>query len=78
MKRIISLLVVLMFFSCEEDPIFGLERGWLRGDNSNNKLHDNESENDEDSGGNDEDGDTGGGDDTSNVNYTITLSLIHI
>ena len=62
-----------MFFSCEEDPIFGLERGWLRNDDSNNKLDDNESENDEDSGGNDEDGDTGGGDDTSNVNYTITI-----
>ena len=39
-----------MFFSCEEDPIFGFERGWLRNDDSNNKLDDNESENDEDSG----------------------------
>ena len=73
MKKIIFLLLALMFFSCEEDPIFGLERGWLRNDDSNNKLDDNESENDEDSGGNDEDGDIGGGDDTSNVNYTITI-----
>ena len=73
MKKIIFLLLALMFFSCEEDPIFGLERGWLRNDDSNNKLDDNDSENDEDSGGNDEDGDTGGGDDTSNVNYTITI-----
>ena len=59
-----------MFLSCEEDPIFGLERGWLRNDGSDNKLDDNESENGEDSDG---DGDNGGGDDTSNVNYTITI-----
>ena len=39
-----------MFLSCEEDPIFGLERGWLRNEDSNAKQDDNESENDEDSG----------------------------
>ena len=46
MKRIIFLLLALMFFSCEGYPIFGLERGWLRNDDSNNKLDDNDSEND--------------------------------
>lgn len=64
-----------MFLSCEEDPIFGLERGWLRNDDSNIKQEDSESENDEDSGGNDEDGDIGGGDDTSNVDYNITIEI---
>ena len=42
MKRIIFLVLALMFLSCEEDPIFGLEKGWLRNDGSNNKLDDNE------------------------------------
>ena len=75
MKRNIFFLLTLMFLSCEEDPIFGLERGWLRNDDSNIKQEDSESENDEDSGGNDEDGDIGGGDDTSNVDYNITIEI---
>jgi hypothetical protein len=32
MNKILFLLPVILIFSCEEDPIFGLERGWLRND----------------------------------------------
>ena len=32
MNKILFLLPVVLIFSCEEDPIFGLERGWLRND----------------------------------------------
>mgnify|MGYP001355158599 FL=1 len=74
MKKIILLLLALFFLSCEQDPIFGLERGWLRNDGGSDKQKDSDSENDEDSGGNDEDGDIGGGDDTSDVDYIITIN----
>jgi len=32
MKKYISLLSLLILISCDKDPIFGLERGWLRND----------------------------------------------
>jgi hypothetical protein len=65
MKNNILLLSLILLLSCEKDPIFGLERGWLRSDDSNNNSGDNE-----DTGGN---GD-GGDNDTSNVDYTITVN----
>jgi len=48
MKKII-LISILFFLSCEKDPIFGLERGWIYGDdkkssedNGNNGSENNE------------------------------------
>ncbi|SVB47474.1 uncharacterized protein METZ01_LOCUS200328, partial [marine metagenome] len=34
-----SLLIIsfLFLFGCEEDPIFGLERGWLRTDKNSDE-----------------------------------------
>ena len=51
------ILLFALYTSCEKDPIFGLEKGWLYEDSSN----DNTSLNEED--GSDDDGDDDGGDD---------------
>ena len=63
MRNYFLLILLLLLFSCERDPIFGLERGWLR-PSENKKL-------DEDNGDNDP-----GDHDTSNVEYFITLSTL--
>ena len=65
-KKSISLLFLMFLFSCEEDPIFGLERGWLRNDNKENEQN----------VGNNNDGDNNdNGNDTTSTDYTITLIL---
>ena len=51
------ILLFALYTSCEKDPIFGLEKGWLYEDSSN----DNTSLNEED--GSDDDGDDDGGND---------------
>ena len=60
MRNYFLLILPLLLFSCERDPIFGLERGWLRS-GENKKV-------DEDNGDNDP-----GDHDTSNVEYFITI-----
>ena len=38
MKKIFFILItVLLFISCDEDPIFGLERGWIWGNEEENE-----------------------------------------
>ena len=65
MNKILFLLPVILIFSCEEDPIFGLEKGWLRSDESSEEKNTDEGSGDEGSG------DEG---DTLHVDYTVTLN----
>ena len=60
MNKILFLFAVILIFSCQEDPIFGLEKGWLRSDDSSEGKNTDEGSGDEG--------------DTSNVDYTITLN----
>ena len=50
MKIYFFLIFLLFFTSCEKDPIFGLERGWLRSSDSS----DNKNNNGGDAGSNDD------------------------
>ena len=63
MKIYFFLIFFLFFASCEKDPIFGLERGWLR-NNDDTQQGDSSYEND---------GDTGGDDGDNNEDYFITI-----
>ena len=67
---------ILFFLSCEEDPIFGLERGWLYEDNKKSddggSNDDDGGSNDDDGGSNDDDGDTGNNDQSCFTNFTVS------
>ena len=76
MDKILFLSAVILISSCQEDPIFGLEKGWLRSDDDSSEGKNTDDGSGDDGSGDDGSGDDGSGDDgdTSNVDYTITLN----